>query len=97
MGQEEAASAGRFVSHLAPARKTPNGTDGKRAPCVWLARAIRRANRAGANAGARTCDTRENRNMGKGCAGGVVRYWYRSVVRVFSEEKGRAAGNPAAV
>ena len=53
MGQEEAASGGRFVSRLAPVRKTPNGTDGKRAPCACLARAIRRANRAGANAGAR--------------------------------------------
>ena len=52
MGQEEAASAGRFVSHLAPARKNPNGTGGRSAPYAWLARAIRRANRAGANASA---------------------------------------------
>ena len=38
MGQEEAASAGRFACFLAPAQKKPNGTQGRRAPCICLAR-----------------------------------------------------------
>ena len=58
MRQEEAASGGRFVSRLAPARKTPNGTDGRVRPAFARTRAIRRANRAGSKRErTRTCDT----------------------------------------
>ena len=74
MGQEEAASGGRFVSCFAPVRKNPNGTDGRSALCAGLARAIRRANRAGANAGAGPCDTREKgtrRRQAGGSANGT--------------------------
>ncbi len=34
----EAASASRFASCFAPARKDLNGTNGRRAPCAWFAR-----------------------------------------------------------
>ena len=58
MGQEEAASVGRFVSRLAPARKKPNGTDRRRAPCAWShARNQARAPRRRKRGRVRPCDT----------------------------------------
>ena len=70
MGQEEAASVGRFASCFAPARKNPNGTDGRRAPCAWPTRAhaqsgARTAPARKARAGARAIRAKQGRAAGR--------------------------------